>query len=251
MTAEAETARPPEEDLSVRLVALWQRVAPAMADLPIYNPRLDVRATRFIAHGGWRVGVVTTPWFMNVVALPDAPETLPSQGSNVIVSLPAGDLEAISVNLRASDRSRPYPSSRRWRTSTMPASPATSPRLRSRICSSRRQSRSLCPNRRVRRRPSIGARSCSAVAEANAHDSHAATSGGLLIRAELRDRMIARVEIASARPLSLASHFVGRPIAIVKNAVSSLHAVCGCSHAAAVSLAASQARGEIYRAPSG
>lgn len=99
MTAEAETARPPEEDLSVRLVALWQGVAPAMADLPIYNPRLDVRATHFIAYRGWRVGVVTTPWFMNVVALPDAPETLPSQGSNVIVSLPAGDLEAISGQL--------------------------------------------------------------------------------------------------------------------------------------------------------
>lgn len=74
--------------------------------------------------------------------------------------------------------------------------------------------------------------------------SREATSGGVLIRAELRDRVVARVEIASARPLSLASHFVGRPIAVVQNAVASLHAVCGCSHAAAVSLAASQARGE-------
>lgn len=95
MTAEAETRRPEEDDVGARLVALWQGVAPAMADLPIYNPRLDVRATRFIAYGGWRVGVVTTPWFMNVVALPDAPETLPSQGSNIVVALPAGDLEAI------------------------------------------------------------------------------------------------------------------------------------------------------------
>lgn len=71
-----------------------------------------------------------------------------------------------------------------------------------------------------------------------------AGSGGLVIRAELRDRVIERVEIASARPLSLAAHFTGRPIAVVRNAVASLHAVCGCSHAAAVSMAASCARGE-------
>lgn len=74
--------------------------------------------------------------------------------------------------------------------------------------------------------------------------SRGATSGGLLIRADVRGETVARVEIASARPLSLAAHFVGRPIAVVRNVVASLHAVCGCSHAVAVALAACHARGD-------
>lgn len=70
------------------------------------------------------------------------------------------------------------------------------------------------------------------------------SNGGLLIRAGVCDRVIAHVEIASARPVSLAAHFIGRPIAIVRNAVASLHAVCGCSHAVAVAIATRHARGE-------
>jgi [NiFe] hydrogenase assembly HybE family chaperone len=96
MTADAATA---DDDLPARLVALWRGVASGMADLPVYNPALDVGATAFRRHGAWRVGVVTTPWFMNLVVVPDDARGLPLAGSAVAVDLPAGTVEAIAAEL--------------------------------------------------------------------------------------------------------------------------------------------------------
>jgi [NiFe] hydrogenase assembly HybE family chaperone len=70
-----------------------------MADLPIYNPKLAVQATEFHRHGPWSVGVVVTPWFMNVVAVPDDPALLPSPGATVTLALPIGEIEAIVADL--------------------------------------------------------------------------------------------------------------------------------------------------------
>src|SRR5689334_7918989 len=78
-----------------RLAALWQAVAARMADLPVYNPKLTVQTTEFRRHGSWCVGVVVTPWFMNVVAVPDDPAVLPPPGTVVTVKLPVGEIEAI------------------------------------------------------------------------------------------------------------------------------------------------------------
>jgi [NiFe] hydrogenase assembly HybE family chaperone len=66
------------DDLASRLAAIWKAIAPRMADLPIYNLKLTVQTTEFRTHGPWTVGVVVTPWFMNVVAVPDDPAVLPS-----------------------------------------------------------------------------------------------------------------------------------------------------------------------------
>lgn len=88
-----------DADPGARLVALWQGVAARMADLPIYNPRLDVHTTAFRRHGAWRIGVVTTPWFMNVVAVPDVVEALPPAGHEVAIELPDGVLDAIAADL--------------------------------------------------------------------------------------------------------------------------------------------------------
>jgi [NiFe] hydrogenase assembly HybE family chaperone len=86
-------------ELPSRLSALWQAVAVRMADLPVYNPKLTVQTTVFRRHGPWSVGVVVTPWFMNVVAVPDDPAMLPPAGATVIVTLPAGPIEAIAADL--------------------------------------------------------------------------------------------------------------------------------------------------------
>lgn len=96
MTAEAAAS---DIDPGPALAALWRAVAGRMADLPVYNPRLDVRATRFRRCGDWRVGVVVTPWFMNAVAVPDRPEALPAPGSTVEVPLPEGVMDAVVAAL--------------------------------------------------------------------------------------------------------------------------------------------------------
>jgi [NiFe] hydrogenase assembly HybE family chaperone len=87
------------EDPGPALLAAWQAVAVRMADLPVYNAKLELQTTRFLRHGAWSVGIVVTPWFMNVIAVPDAAVTLPASGSPLVLSLPAGEVEAIVADL--------------------------------------------------------------------------------------------------------------------------------------------------------
>lgn len=95
--ADRDTDR--DADPGVRLVALWREVALRMADLPIVNPRLAVAATAFERCGAYRIGVVTTPWFMNAVAVPDDPAALPGPGLAVEVPLPEGVMDATVAEL--------------------------------------------------------------------------------------------------------------------------------------------------------
>ena len=64
----------------------------AMRGLPICNPALAVEAVGFRPHGGSALGVVVTPWFMNLVltALPGhEPADLPA-GAIRSLTFPAG-----------------------------------------------------------------------------------------------------------------------------------------------------------------
>ncbi len=42
-----------------------------MADVPVVNEKLAVRAIGFHRWNGWWLGVLVTPWFMNLVLLPE------------------------------------------------------------------------------------------------------------------------------------------------------------------------------------
>lgn len=55
-----------------RLVAYYTRAAERMRDMPVCNGALEVEAVGFREHLGRSVGVIVTPWFMNVVVLPSA-----------------------------------------------------------------------------------------------------------------------------------------------------------------------------------
>ena len=65
-----------------------------MRGLPFLNTALDVEAVGFRAHGEHEVGVLITPWFMNLVVLPgdDRWDALPA-GSLCQLELPAGRME--------------------------------------------------------------------------------------------------------------------------------------------------------------
>jgi [NiFe] hydrogenase assembly HybE family chaperone len=91
----AESADPADVDLAGRLVALWQAAAVRMADVPICNPALAVQSTGVRRLGAWRFAVVVTPWFMNLVAVPDAEITLPADGAKLTLDLPAGPVELV------------------------------------------------------------------------------------------------------------------------------------------------------------
>ena len=65
-----------------------------MRGLPILNPNLEVRAVgfqKFDAHG---IGVLITPWFMNLILVPGTPEWSEfAQGSTVNIVLPGDEIE--------------------------------------------------------------------------------------------------------------------------------------------------------------
>lgn len=74
----------------------------SMRDVPICNPALLVAASGFRSHGGRAFGIVTTPWFMNLVAadLPDGRPAAPAApGTTVCIGLPAGEVEFIAGEL--------------------------------------------------------------------------------------------------------------------------------------------------------
>jgi len=80
---------------ALRLEELYHALAEGpMAGLPICNPRLGVAALGFREIGREAVGIVVTPWFVNLVAAPldPAPATV---GSTRRLALPAGALDLI------------------------------------------------------------------------------------------------------------------------------------------------------------
>ena len=77
-----------------RLVGYYERAARNMQGLPMYNAALSVEAVGFREHEGRLVGVIVTPWFMNLAVLP-CPADLEAwrKGSPARVSFPSGEYE--------------------------------------------------------------------------------------------------------------------------------------------------------------
>ena len=79
-----------------RLAGAYREIGDrAMRDLPIFNGALSVEAVGFRKIGGRIVGVLVTPWFMNVVMSADGGAAQPSAvpGSSLRFRFPAGDID--------------------------------------------------------------------------------------------------------------------------------------------------------------
>ena len=86
----------PTADLVERLVGAYRVVDARMRGLPIHNPRLAVEAVGFRAAGdGQIVGVLVTPWFVNLVVLG---RPLPPEGESVELALPGGTFHALGAS---------------------------------------------------------------------------------------------------------------------------------------------------------
>ncbi len=73
-----------------RLAAVYREIGDrAMSELPIYHEALTVEAVGFTSFQALTVGIVVTPWFMNVVI----PVEQGVVGSSVTITLPAGAFE--------------------------------------------------------------------------------------------------------------------------------------------------------------
>ncbi len=79
-----------------RLVDSYRRIgAQRMQGLPIFNPHLNVEAVGFTPWQGRLLGVLITPWFINLVLLPDAQDDWSelASGTAEVWELPAGEYE--------------------------------------------------------------------------------------------------------------------------------------------------------------
>jgi [NiFe] hydrogenase assembly HybE family chaperone len=75
-----------------RLADHFRRVHETMRDLPICNPRLDVAAIGFRSYGEHALGVILTPWFMNLMICAAGSDELAPRpvGETAYWPLPAG-----------------------------------------------------------------------------------------------------------------------------------------------------------------
>ncbi len=96
---------PPKETgpgLRVRdqLIAAYEAAAERLKGLPIFNPALRVEAVGFRDFEGGLIGVVITPWFMNLDFVPVSGATRPAAAGEVRTHLlPAGPCEFIGARL--------------------------------------------------------------------------------------------------------------------------------------------------------
>jgi [NiFe] hydrogenase assembly HybE family chaperone len=73
------------------LADAYRRAALSMKGLPIYNPTLAVEAIGFRSHDGREVGVMVTPWFMNITVLPsETDRAVWMNGGTLRLSFPSG-----------------------------------------------------------------------------------------------------------------------------------------------------------------
>jgi len=82
------------EDPSPLLEATFRRIeAETMADVPILNAALNVEAVGFARWLDHWLGIVITPWFMNLVLVPGAADTWQSvaPGQRLFRKFPSGD----------------------------------------------------------------------------------------------------------------------------------------------------------------
>lgn len=87
-------------EVTAKLVSTFEHIwRTRMADVPILNPNLSVQAVGFrMADGRW-IGVLITPWFMNLLLLPadcELPASTP--GDSVLVNLPGGEMPFLLAN---------------------------------------------------------------------------------------------------------------------------------------------------------
>lgn len=83
-----------DSSAALRLAEVFQGIAETrMADLPLRNPVLQVEAFGFRPWQGGSVGVLITPWCMNLVYLPGDGSSWERlhPGTEVTLSLPSGD----------------------------------------------------------------------------------------------------------------------------------------------------------------
>ncbi|MEL7028302.1 MAG: [NiFe]-hydrogenase assembly chaperone HybE [Pseudomonadota bacterium] len=83
------------------LTAAYDRADASMTGLPVHNDRLAVEMVGFREHEEGFVGVVVTPWCMNLTVIPSDPDAPPpgALGSSRSIAFPSGSYSFIAGRL--------------------------------------------------------------------------------------------------------------------------------------------------------
>lgn len=109
--ASEQDAVPPATLFARQLEATFRDIhANQMRGVPIVNAALNVKAVGFQERDGHILGVLITPWFMNLVQapLPDVGGPRRVSGEKVLLSFPSGDYEFTAVNRDQAGDLPPY-----------------------------------------------------------------------------------------------------------------------------------------------
>jgi len=88
------------DDAVQDLANAYRRAALKVKGMPIYNPTLAVEAVGFRLYEGRQVGVIVTPWFMNLTVLPCAEDQKAwVTGGSVRLVFPSGAYDFVVTNL--------------------------------------------------------------------------------------------------------------------------------------------------------
>jgi [NiFe] hydrogenase assembly HybE family chaperone len=82
-----------------QLLDAYRAVAERMRTLPVYNPKLDVRVVGLHRAQEGLLGVVTTPWCMNITLLPLAGGAARMEGTKRELAFPSGSYTFIAGQL--------------------------------------------------------------------------------------------------------------------------------------------------------
>jgi [NiFe] hydrogenase assembly HybE family chaperone len=89
-----------ESDSVNNLANAYRRAALKVKGLPIYNPTLAVEAVGFREHEGRQVGVIVTPWFMNLTILPSSADLATwVDGGTARIAFPSGQYDFVVGDL--------------------------------------------------------------------------------------------------------------------------------------------------------
>jgi len=98
----ADSAGPFESAKAIgrRLADLYAAIyEKSMRDVPVVNDVLSTQAIGFRPFDPYTIGIIITPWFMNLVAIPADTQDMFSDGAVQRIMLPAGDVDFISGTL--------------------------------------------------------------------------------------------------------------------------------------------------------
>ncbi len=224
--ADAVTPDPPA---SPRPTARAFRAAAArMHGLDFVNPALEVEAVGFAPWEGHWLGVMVTPWFMNLTLLPrDVAAWRPlAPGAKRRYAFPAGEYEFVGASDPRSASTRSARCSRRcWNSPTRrrarlvatlaraalfdAAQRRATRRCRSRTCRRRRMTRRAVRSRSSSERSTPRCRSATSCAGASRAPT-VTIEGELIVRLAWDGRRVNRVALRSTRPYAAARVLAGK-----------------------------------------